>query len=83
MLFSELFWANALMLVGGVSAMCAGIMYRSKCVKVNLCCGLLAIERDIQHEIENDEHIEMPSTELHIPHSGSGENQNDNLHGIL
>ena len=63
-MFSELFYTNLFIGFSGMVLGCGALFYRSKCDKVNICCGLIAIHRNIESEIENDRHIEMPDIGL-------------------
>jgi len=62
--FSELFYTNLFIGFSGMVLACGALFYRSKCDKVNICCGLISIHRNIESEIENDRHIEMPDIGL-------------------
>ena len=64
--FSELFYTNLFIGFSGMVLACGALFYRSKCDKVNICCGLISIHRNIESEIENDRHIEMPDTHLDL-----------------
>jgi len=63
---SELFYNN--LVIGGSALLLAlgALFYRSKCDKVNVCFGCIQIHRNIEKEVENDEHIEMPQTSLDL-----------------
>ena len=62
---SELFYSNLVIGFSGLILALGALFYRSKCDKVNICCGLIAIHRNIESEIENDRTHEMPDT--HMP----------------
>jgi len=62
--FSELFYTNLFIGFSGMVLACGALFYRSKCDKVNICCGLISIDRNITAELENDRHIEMPDVGL-------------------
>ena len=73
---SELFYSNLVIGVSGLILALAAIFYRSKCDKVNICCGLIQIHRNIESELQNDAHIEMP--DAHIP-----DLENNTRHGSI
>ena len=74
-MFSELFYTNLFIGFSGLILACGALFYRSKCDKVNICCGLISIHRNIESEIENDRHIEMPDGHLDL--------ENNNRHGSI
>ena len=57
---SELFYSNLVIGFSGMILGCGALFYRSKCDKVNICFGLISIHRNIESELQNDAHIEMP-----------------------
>jgi|GEM_PF-3777568 len=61
---TELFWTHLYILGGGLLIGLSGIAYRSKCTEVSVMWGCCSYKRDITSEIQNDEHIPMPSIEL-------------------
>ena len=71
--FSELFWTNIFLAFCALVVACLGVCYRSKCIRISLCWKCIDIQRDIENEIHNDDHIEMPTTEMHIPNDNSDE----------
>jgi hypothetical protein len=74
-MFSELFYTNLFIGFSGMILGCGALFYRSKCDKVNICCGLISIHRNIESELQNDAHIEMPDTHLDI--------ENNTRHGSI
>ena len=63
---SELFYSNLVIGVSGLILALGALFYRSQCDKVNICCGLIQIHRNIESEIENDRTHELPDTHLDI-----------------
>ena len=53
-MFSELFYTNLFIGFSGMILACGALFYRSKCDKVNICCGLISIHRNIESELKND-----------------------------
>ena len=70
MQFSELFYTNIILALIALCASIIAICYKSKCQKVDICCGVLKIERDIEHEVELDENprVNQVDPEFRIPH---------------
>lgn len=42
-------------LAAGLLALIVRYMFRSKCVEVSICWGLFKIQRDIEHEVEQND----------------------------
>ena len=68
--------------VASISANIMQYCYKSKCVKINCCCGLVEIQRDIQKEEEIDNHtteIEMNDIydDKHHHHHGHPKNYHE------
>ena len=64
--FNDVFWLSITPMVLGAGALCIRYAYRSKCSNINICWGLLQIQRDVQHETEidndnNDDATPLPS----------------------
>ena len=78
--FSELFYTNLFLGFSGLILALGALFYRSKCDKVNICCGLIQIHRNIDKELENDARIELPDT--HMPDVGL-DIENHNRHGSI
>ena len=73
---SELFYTNLFIGFSGMVLGCGALFYRSKCDKVRICCGLIEVHRNIESELQNDAHIEMP--DVHLP-----DIENNNRHGSI
>ena len=61
---SELFYSHLVVIGAGLIVAVGGLAYRSKCSEVHLFWNCCWYKRDITSEIQNDEHITMPSTAL-------------------
>ena len=82
---TELFWTHLYIFGGGLLIGLAGIAYRSKCTEVSVMWGCCFYKRDINSEMQNDEHIPMPSIELpdiETPPSVRRNSESDELNAI-
>ena len=52
--FNSVFWLSLGTMILGSFAVCLKYAYQSKCI--NLCFGLINIHRNIEAEVEIDEH---------------------------
>ena len=52
--FNDVFWLSITPMVLGAGALCIRYAYRSKCSNINICWGLLQIQRDVYQETEID-----------------------------
>ena len=66
--FNDVFWLSVTPMVLGAGALCIRYAYRSKCSNINICWGLLQIQRDVHQETEidnndnnNDDATPLPS----------------------
>ena len=71
---SELFYSNLVIGISGLILALGALFYRSKCDKVNICCGLIQIHRNIESEIENDRTHDLPDGHIDL------ENNNNTRH---
>ena len=78
MYVSEIFLFNLLIAFMALIASIIAICYKSKCEKVNVCCGVLKFERSISAEVELDEnpHVNQVEPVFRIPHIDD-ENENN------
>jgi hypothetical protein len=51
---TESFWMGFYTFTGGFILAVLAIAYRSKCSNVNVCWGMLKIERDVEVELQED-----------------------------
>ena len=65
--FNSSFWITTLGLLLGSVSVCFGYMYKSKCSKLLLCCGLINVERDILAEEHIDEIVPVQPANLSSP----------------
>ena len=54
--FNATFWLSLGTMVLGSFAVCLKYAYQSKCENINLCFGLINSHRNIDAEVEIDEH---------------------------
>ena len=52
---SEIFWNSFMVTMSGIILALIAVAYKSKCRQINCCCGLLAIDRDVEAEEKIDE----------------------------
>jgi hypothetical protein len=57
-MLSEVFLSSVLTTGSGLILACLGVAYKSKCKNVNLCCGLIVLERSISVELIEDTHMQ-------------------------
>ena len=54
--FNSVFFLSLGTMILGIFAVCLRYAYQSKCENINLCFGLINIHRNIDAEVEIDEH---------------------------
>ena len=68
---SELFYSNLVIGISGLILALGALFYRSKCDKVNICCGLIQIHRNIESELQNDAHIDLPDGHIDLENNNT------------
>lgn len=55
-IFNATFWLSFCGVVAGILGLVVGVINKSKCKNVRFCCGAFECVRDINAEIELEEH---------------------------
>jgi hypothetical protein len=53
--FNGTFWITIATLLTGSLALCVRYCLKSKCDRVNICCGMISIHRDVELELSDIE----------------------------
>ena len=64
--FNSVFWLSLGTMILGSFAVCLRYAYQSKCENINLCFGLINIHRNIEAEVEIDEHRDREREEAEV-----------------
>ena len=52
--FSEIFWSSVVTTASGIMLACIALVYKSKCVKIDLLWGCIVVDRNIDIEMIED-----------------------------
>jgi len=52
--FSEIFYTSLISTLSGVFLAILGLLYKSKCENIDLCCGMIKIQRNVNIEMAED-----------------------------
>lgn len=55
-MMTESFWMYATTAILSFLGVVIGVMYKSKCSEVRVCCGALEFQRNVDIEFREDEH---------------------------